>query len=133
MLVGSYCPALATLLSAHQSIGVPQPLKQFGTEEQKREFLPRCARGEISAFLLTEPDVGSDPARLSTTAVRDGDEYVIDGVKLWTTNGVIADCWWSWGARTGGRISAFVVEGDSPASRSGGATRSWGCAASRTA
>jgi alkylation response protein AidB-like acyl-CoA dehydrogenase len=113
ILVGSYCPALATLLSAHQSIGVPQPLKQFGTEEQKREFLPRCARGEISAFLLTEPDVGSDPARLSTTAVRDGDEYVIDGVKLWTTNGVIADLLVVM-ARTGGKISAFVVEGDSP-------------------
>lgn len=112
-LVGSYCPALATLLSAHQSIGVPQPLKQFGTEEQKREFLPRCARGEISAFLLTEPDVGSDPARLATTAVRDGDDYVLDGVKLWTTNGVIADLLVVM-ARTGRKISAFVVEGDSP-------------------
>ncbi|MEU8251487.1 acyl-CoA dehydrogenase family protein [Nonomuraea sp. NPDC048916] len=113
MLVGSYCPALATLLSAHQSIGVPQPLKLFGTEEQKREFLPRCARGEISAFLLTEPDVGSDPARLSTTAVRDGDEYVIDGVKLWTTNGVVADLLVVM-ARTGKKISAFIVEADSP-------------------
>ncbi|MEV0227884.1 acyl-CoA dehydrogenase family protein [Nonomuraea sp. NPDC050786] len=113
MLVGSYCPALATLLSAHQSIGVPQPLKLFGTEEQKREFLPRCARGEISAFLLTEPDVGSDPARLSTTAVRDGDDYVIDGVKLWTTNGVVAELLVVM-ARTGTRISAFVVEADSP-------------------
>ncbi|MFI9597588.1 acyl-CoA dehydrogenase family protein [Nonomuraea sp. NPDC052265] len=112
-LVGSYCPALATLLSAHQSIGVPQPLKLFGTEEQKREFLPRCAAGEISAFLLTEPDVGSDPARLSTTAVRDGDDYVLDGVKLWTTNGVVADLLVVM-ARTGKKISAFVVEGDSP-------------------
>jgi alkylation response protein AidB-like acyl-CoA dehydrogenase len=113
MLVGSYCPALATLLSAHQSIGVPQPLKMFGTEEQKREFLPRCARGEISAFLLTEPDVGSDPARLSTTAVRDGDDYVLDGVKLWTTNGVVADLLVVM-ARTGKKISAFVVEADTP-------------------
>ncbi|MFF4198643.1 acyl-CoA dehydrogenase family protein [Nonomuraea sp. NPDC001831] len=112
-LVGSYCPALATLLSAHQSIGVPQPLKQFGTEEQKREFLPRCAAGEISAFLLTEPDVGSDPARLSTTAVRDGDDYVLNGVKLWTTNGVVADLLVVM-ARTGEKISAFVVEGNSP-------------------
>lgn len=112
-LVGSYCPALATLLSAHQSIGVPQPLKMFGTEEQKREFLPRCAAGEISAFLLTEPDVGSDPARLSTTAVRDGDDYVLDGVKLWTTNGVVADLLVVM-ARTGKKISAFVVEADSP-------------------
>ena len=113
MLVGSYCPALATLLSAHQSIGVPQPLKLFGTEEQKREFLPRCARGEISAFLLTEPDVGSDPARLATTAVRDGDDYVLNGVKLWTTNGVVADLLVVM-ARTGKKISAFVVEADSP-------------------
>ncbi|NUR93556.1 MAG: acyl-CoA dehydrogenase [Nonomuraea sp.] len=112
-LIGSYCPALATLLSAHQSIGVPQPLKLFGTEEQKREFLPRCARGEISAFLLTEPDVGSDPARLSTTATRDGDDYVLDGVKLWTTNGVIADLLVVM-ARTGKKISAFIVEADTP-------------------
>ncbi|MBZ6259116.1 acyl-CoA dehydrogenase family protein [Streptomyces olivaceus] len=90
-LVGSANPAVGALLSAHQSIGVPQPLKMFGTREQKDTFLPRCARTDISAFLLTEPDVGSDPARLATTAVRDGDEYVLDGVKLWTTNGVVAD------------------------------------------
>ncbi|MFD1933020.1 acyl-CoA dehydrogenase family protein [Nonomuraea mangrovi] len=113
MLVGSYSPALSALLSAHQSIGVPQPLRLFGTEEQKREFLPRCARGEISAFLLTEPDVGSDPARLATTATPDGDEYVLDGVKLWTTNGVLADLLVVM-ARTGGKISAFVVEASSP-------------------
>ncbi|MFI6092600.1 acyl-CoA dehydrogenase family protein [Streptomyces sp. NPDC051218] len=90
-LVGSANPAIGALLSAHQSIGVPQPLKQFGTQEQKDEFLPRCARTDISAFLLTEPDVGSDPARLATMAVPDGDDYVLDGVKLWTTNGVVAD------------------------------------------
>ncbi|PZG93851.1 acyl-CoA dehydrogenase [Streptomyces sp. NTH33] len=114
-LAGSASPAIGALLSAHQSIGVPQPLKIFGTREQKDTFLPRCARTDISAFLLTEPDVGSDPARLATTAVPDGDDYVLDGVKLWTTNGVVADLLVvmarvpkSEGHRGG--ITAFVVE-----------------------
>ncbi|MEU2422492.1 acyl-CoA dehydrogenase family protein [Streptomyces sp. NPDC007851] len=123
-LAGSASPAVGALLSAHQSIGVPQPLKIFGTQEQKDAFLPRCARTDISAFLLTEPDVGSDPARLATTAVRDGDDYILDGVKLWTTNGVVADLLVVM-ARvpksddgtdgTGGKggITAFVVEADS--------------------
>lgn len=117
-LVGSANPAIGALLSAHQSIGVPQPLKQFGTEEQKQKFLPRLASTDISAFLLTEPDVGSDPARLATTAVPDGDHYVLEGVKLWTTNGVVADLLVvmarvpkSEGHKGG--ITAFVVEADS--------------------
>ncbi|MDV9173301.1 acyl-CoA dehydrogenase family protein [Streptomyces sp. W16] len=118
-LAGSACPAVGVLLSAHQSIGVPQPLKLFGTDEQKAEFLPRCARTDISAFLLTEPDVGSDPARLATSAVRDGDAYVLDGVKLWTTNGVVADLLVVMArvprSEDGkGGITAFVVEADSP-------------------
>ncbi len=114
MLFGSAHPALGAMLSAHQSIGVPQPVKLFGTDEQKRTYLPRCVH-EISAFLLTEPDVGSDPARLHTSAVPDGDDYVLDGVKLWTTNGVVADLLVvmarvpaSEGHRGG--ITAFVVE-----------------------
>lgn len=117
-LAGSASPAIGALLSAHQSIGVPQPLKLFGTQEQKDTFLPRCARTDISAFLLTEPDVGSDPARLATAAVPDGDDYVLDGVKLWTTNGVVADLLVvmarvpkSEGHRGG--ITAFVVEAGS--------------------
>ena len=120
MIVGSVSPAVAALLSAHQSIGVPQPLALFGTDEQKQRYLPRCASGEISAFLLTEPDVGSDPARLAATATpsADGSEYVLNGVKLWTTNGVVADLLVvmarvpkSDGHRGG--ITAFVVEGSS--------------------
>ncbi|GHG55220.1 acyl-CoA dehydrogenase family protein [Streptomyces griseocarneus] len=114
-LVGSASPVVGALLSAHQSIGVPQPLKLFGTQEQKEKFLPRCARTDITAFLLTEPDVGSDPARLATVAVPDGDDYVLDGVKLWTTNGVVADLLVvmarvprSEGHKGG--ITAFVVE-----------------------
>ncbi|MFI5619228.1 acyl-CoA dehydrogenase family protein [Streptomyces sp. NPDC051567] len=119
-LVGSVSPAVGALLSAHQSIGVPQPLKMFGTPEQKAAYLPRCATTAISAFLLTEPDVGSDPARLATTAVPDGeDAYLLDGVKLWTTNGVVADLLVVMARvprREGhrGGITAFVVEADSP-------------------
>jgi alkylation response protein AidB-like acyl-CoA dehydrogenase len=121
MMVSSIHPSLGALLSAHQSIGVPEPLKLAGSEEQKRKFLPRCAAGAISAFLLTEPDVGSDPARLASTATptEDGKAYELDGVKLWTTNGVVAELLVvmarvpkSEGRRGG--ISAFVVEADSP-------------------
>ncbi len=120
MIIASASPALSALLSAHQSIGVPQPVALFGTEDQKQRFLPRCATSDISAFLLTEPDVGSDPARLRTMAIpsQDGGEYVLDGVKLWTTNGVVADLLVvmarvprSEGHRGG--ITAFVVEGAS--------------------
>ncbi len=62
-MVGSYDGNITALLSAHQSIGVPQPLKLFGTPEQKKKYLPRCAAGAISAFALTEPHVGSDPGQ----------------------------------------------------------------------
>lgn len=113
--------SISTLLSAHQSIGLPEPLKLVGSEEQKRTYLPRCARGEVSAFLLTEPDVGSDPARLACTAVptEDGSAYILNGTKLWATNGVIASVVVvmarvpkSEGHRGG--ISAFIVEANSP-------------------
>ena len=67
-LLGSVHPSLGALLSAHQSIGVPEPVKVFGTPAQKQEYLPRCAAGAITAFLLTEPDVGSDPARMGEEA-----------------------------------------------------------------
>src|SRR3954467_14137955 len=92
-MAGTWHSAISTLLSAHQSIGLPEPLRLFGSEEQKREWLPRLAKDHVSAFLLTEPDVGSDPARMSTTAVPtdDGDGYRINGTKLWATNGAIAD------------------------------------------
>ena len=89
-LIGAFDGNLTALLSAHQSIGVPQPLNLFGTEELKRKYLPRCAAGEISAFALTEPEVGSDPARLATSAVLDGDFYLLNGTKLWCTNGTKA-------------------------------------------
>lgn len=93
MKVASYCGSTAVLLSAHQSIGVPQPLKLYGTEAQKEKFFPLFKQGKISAFALTEEDVGSDPARMAAEAKlsEDGSHYILNGKKLWCTNGTIAD------------------------------------------
>ena len=114
-LLGCCCGNLTALLSAHQSIGVPQPLKLFGSDELKQAYLPRCAKGEISAFALTEPDVGSDPARL-TTNVRlsdDGQHFILNGTKLWCTNGTLARLLVVMAKhRETNGISAFVVETD---------------------
>jgi alkylation response protein AidB-like acyl-CoA dehydrogenase len=116
-LLGSYDANVTALLSAHQAIGVPQPLLLFGTDEQKQRYLPRCAKGAISAFALTEPAVGSDPARIQTRAALsdDGDHYVLDGDKLWCTNGTLAELLvvMARDPETD-RINAFVVETDWP-------------------
>lgn len=92
-IIASRCSATGAFLSAHQSIGVPGPLLKFGTEEQKDRYLPRLAKGALSAFALTEHDVGSDPANLSTTAElsEDGSHWILNGEKLWTTNGPRAE------------------------------------------
>jgi hypothetical protein len=111
-LVTSQDGSLTALLSAAQSIGVPQPLKLFGRSDQKKKYLPRLAKGAISAFALTETGVGSDPAGLATTAElsADGTHYVLNGEKLWTTNGTVAELMVVM-ARTGPkRITAFIVE-----------------------
>ena len=115
-LVTSWDGSLTALLSASQSIGVPVPLKLFGTAEQKQKYLPRLARGAISAFALTETHVGSDPAGLSTTATlsEDGTHWILNGEKLWCTNGTVAEVMVVM-ARTGPkRITAFIVERDWP-------------------
>ncbi|MGI8437692.1 MAG: acyl-CoA dehydrogenase family protein [Chthoniobacterales bacterium] len=92
MLLGSWDANLTALVSAHQSIGVPQPLLLFGTDEQKTKYLPRVARHEISAFALTEMNAGSDPANMSLRAdvTEDGSAYIMNGEKLWCTNGLKA-------------------------------------------
>lgn len=124
MKVASLCGSTAVLISAHQSIGVPQPLKLFGTEAQKKKFFPRFREGAISAFALTEPEVGSDPAQMSTTAELSGDGtyYTLNGDKLWCTNGTIADIIIVT-AKTAPKmvkgkerkqISAFILEMDTP-------------------
>ena len=124
MLLGGYCGNLTALLSAHQSIGVPQPLLLFGTEEQKRRFLPRFARGAISAFALTETGVGSDPARMQTHAepTPEGDAFVLSGEKLWCTNGTRADVIVVMAktppkiirGQSKNQVTAFIVEMNSP-------------------
>lgn len=124
-LVTSKCGSLSALLSASQSIGVPQPLTLFGTEAQKQKFFPQIAKGGITAFALTEVNAGSDPANMTTTAVAtdDGTHWVINGEKLWTTNGTRADLLVVM-ARTPDRmvngtlrkkqITAFIVDAKAP-------------------
>lgn len=123
-LIGSYCGSTAVWLSAHQSIGAPQPLMLFGTEEQKRQYLPRLAQGTISAFALTEPGVGSDPANMLTTATptEGGQGYLLNGEKLWCTNGPVADVVVvmaktpsvTVGGKERKQITAFIVERSMP-------------------
>ena len=122
--VARHCGSTVATLSAHQSIGVPQPLKLFGTKEQKEKFLPMLAKGAVSAFGLTEPSVGSDPAKMTTTATmtEDGKHWIINGEKLWCTNGVIADLYVIMAAtppivkkgREIKQITAFIVERNTP-------------------
>jgi hypothetical protein len=123
-LVTSKCGSLVALISASQSIGVPQPLALFGTEEQKRKYFPRIAKGAITAFALTEVNAGSDPANMTTTATlsEDGRHWIINGEKLWCTNGTRAELFVVM-ARTPDKvvngkprrqITAFIVEADTP-------------------
>jgi alkylation response protein AidB-like acyl-CoA dehydrogenase len=99
-MVASVDASVATLLSAHQSIGVPQPLKLFGTEEQKKKYFPRLAKGAISAFALTE--------------FEDGNTYILNGEKLWCTNGTVAEIIVVMAKTDARKISAFIVEMDWP-------------------
>lgn len=123
-LLGSHDANLTALLSAHQSIGVPQPVKLFGTPEQQAQYLPRVARGEISAFALTETSVGSDPAKMTTRAepTPDGKHFIINGEKLWCTNGLKAGVIIVMartpdkevGGKPKSQITAFIVDMDTP-------------------
>jgi len=120
-LVASHCASTAVMLSAHQSIGVPQPLLTFGTEQQKEKFLPRLAAGALSAFALTEPGVGSDPSHMSTTAKLTEDEnaYLINGEKLWISNGpdaeiIIVMARTQAGSSGHPSVSAFILETNTP-------------------
>ncbi|HEV2980973.1 MAG TPA: acyl-CoA dehydrogenase family protein [Solirubrobacteraceae bacterium] len=108
--------ASCALILMVQELGT-LPIQLFGSDELKERFLPKCASGEWSpAFALSEPEAGSDPAGMKTTAVRDGDEWVINGTKNWISNLGIADFYICFAVtdRDTRRITAFVVEADRP-------------------
>jgi len=111
--VAKACASSALILMV-QELGT-LPIQLFGTEEQKQAWLPKCASGEWTpAFCLSEPEAGSDPAAMRTTAVRDGDEWVINGTKNWISNATIADFYIVFAVtdREAKRSSAFIVEAD---------------------
>ncbi len=117
--VSRHCGSTALTIAAHVSLGM-YPILAFGTEEQKQRWVPQLATGEsLGAFGLTEPDAGSDAQGIRTTATRDGDEFVVNGAKMYCTNGSHADTivfTAITGQKPGGRkeISAFVVEKGTP-------------------
>ncbi|MCW3047232.1 MAG: acyl-CoA dehydrogenase domain protein [Solirubrobacterales bacterium] len=113
--IAKACASSALILMI-QELGT-LPIQLFGSPELKERYLPRCATGEWSpAFCLSEPEAGSDPASMRTNAVRDGDEWVINGTKNWITNAGIADFYVVFAItdRESRRLSAFVVEKDAP-------------------
>lgn len=131
MEIGKTSPAFRSVFGTNNGIGA-QGILIDGTPEQKARYVPRLATGEIlSSFCLTEPDVGSDAASLRTTAVRDGDHYILNGTKRYITNGPEADLFTVM-ARTdpdkkgAGGISAFIVEGDTPGLERGPADNKMG-------
>lgn len=131
MEIGKTSPAFRSVFGTNNGIGA-QGILIDGTPEQKAKYVPRLATGEIiSSFCLTEPDSGSDAASLRTTALRDGDHYVLNGTKRFITNGPEADLFTVM-ARTdpdnkgAGGISAFIVEGDTPGIQRGPADKKMG-------
>ncbi|HEX2903737.1 MAG TPA: acyl-CoA dehydrogenase family protein, partial [Jatrophihabitans sp.] len=104
---------LRSLVSVQGSLAM-YSIWKYGSEEQKQQWLPRMARGEaIGCFGLTEPDAGSDPGSMRTSARRDGDDWILNGTKMWITNGSIADVATVW-ARTEEGIRGFLVERGTP-------------------
>tara|TARA_B100000809_G_scaffold153529_1_gene150900 strand:- start:402 stop:1568 length:1167 start_codon:yes stop_codon:yes gene_type:complete len=101
--------ALRSFVSVQGSLSM-YPIHAFGSEDQKKKYLPGMAAGElIGCFGLTEPDHGSDPSRMETKAITDGDDYVLRGAKMWITNGTIADLAIVW-AKLDGKIRGFIIE-----------------------
>lgn len=134
--IAKYDASVAVTIGAHSSIGM-RGLLLFGTDEQKARFYPKLSTGEmIAAFCLTEPGSGSDAASIKTNAVKDGDDWVLNGSKIWITNGGIADFFTVF-AKTGGvdergKLSAFIVTRDMPGVTTGPHEMKMGIRASST-
>src|SRR5579875_2897411 len=104
---------LRSLVSVQGSLAM-YAIRAYGSEEQRQRWLPEMAKGNlIGCFGLTEPDSGSDPGSMSTRAVRDGDDWILNGTKMWITNGSLADVAVVW-ARTEEGIAGFLVEKGTP-------------------
>src|SRR5699024_1300942 len=107
-------PALGVILSVHTSVGT-KPIIDFGTKEQIKKYVPKLTTGEyIGAFALTEPSAGSDAASLKTTATKKEDHYVLNGLKVFITNGNEADTFITFAKTAPDEVSAFIVERNSP-------------------
>ncbi len=127
---------LGVILSVHTSVGT-FPILKFGTEKQKNFYIPKLATGEyLGAFALTEPGAGSDAANLKTRAVKDGDDYILNGSKIFITNGGYADTYITFAVtdpNSGSKgISAFIVEKDTPGFEIGKAEKKMGLHGSST-
>jgi alkylation response protein AidB-like acyl-CoA dehydrogenase len=134
--IAKACATTAVILAVHTS-ACTLPLLFFGTDEQKQKYIPELARGEkIGAFALTEPNAGSDASRLSTTATRDGDHYVLNGTKIFITNGGVAGTFIVFATldRSKGNkgITAFIVERGTPGLSVGKKEEKMGIRASST-
>ena len=128
--------SLAVTVAVHNSVGAC-PIVMWGTDAQKRRYLPPMAGGEaLGAFALTEPQAGSDAANLKCRAVRDGDRYVVNGVKAWCTNGPVADTIILLAVTDPGRgskgISAFILEAGTPGFQPGTVEDKMGLRSSKT-
>lgn len=134
--ISKVSPALGVILSVHTSVGT-NPILFFGTEEQKQKFVPKLATGQyLGAFCLTEPSAGSDASSLQTRATKDGNEYIINGSKIFITNGGEADVYIVF-AKTNSKagskgVSAFIVEKGTPGLVIGKDEKKMGLKGSRT-
>ncbi len=132
--------SIGTIIHVHNSVCC-WPMNHFGTEEQKKRYLPKLARGEIiGAFTLTEPEAGSDASNVKTTAVLDGDEWVINGSKQWITNGLVAGVFLVFAVTDGATsdpkkkpISVLIVDRNTPGLKIGKPERKMGIHCSETA